>query len=307
MSPAKKRGFFFNVMDDKKIKVREPKKVAIQGVLGAFHEIAARRFFNNHDIIIIPCDTFEQIASAISNNEIDYGVMAIENTVAGSLLPNYNLLREHPVKIIGEEYLRVKQNLMALPGQSISDLTEVHSHYMAIAQTRQFFKQFPDIKLVESVDTALSARKIFEKQLVGKGAIASELAAKIYNLEILAEGIETNKRNYTRFLIITHNNNTDDLAIKPSKSSFCFSLPHKQGSLSQVLSVLAFYDMNLTKIQSLPIIGKEFRYFFYVDVSFDDYTRYQQSISAIMPLVVDFQMLGEYKYAIESLESIHNQ
>ncbi|MDA3890726.1 MAG: prephenate dehydratase [Salinivirgaceae bacterium] len=281
-------------------------KVAIQGGAGAFHEIAARNYFAE-DIDVVPCETFENITTLIANKEIDFGIMAIENTVAGSLIPNYVLLKESVVKIIGEEYLRIKQNLIALSGQKIEDLTEVHSHYMAIAQSRKFFKNYPDIKLVESVDTALSAQKIQEKKLVGKGAIASDLAAEMYGLEILAPGIETNKRNYTRFLILTHqennNNNTQDI----SKASICFSLPNYQGRLSQVLSVLAFYDLDLTKIQSMPIVGKEFQYFFYVDLAFDKYEKYTQGLTAIKPLVVDLKILGEYKYSIETLENIHHQ
>jgi prephenate dehydratase len=283
------------------------KKVAIQGGNGAFHEIAARTFFNDETLDLIPCETFEEITDLIANKQIDYGIMAIENTVAGSLIPNYVLIRETPVKIIGEKYLRVKQNLMALPGQRIEDLTEVHSHYMAIAQTRKFFKQYPQIKLVESADTALSAQKIQEKKLVGKGAIASDLAAEMYGLEILAAGIETNKRNYTRFLILNHKDDNGYIEASRNKASLCFSLPHHKGSLSQVLSVLAFYDHNLTKIQSMPIVGQEFKYFFYVDLTFDSFERYQQSITAITPLVVDLQILGEYKYGIESLENIHQQ
>ncbi|MFA6402062.1 MAG: prephenate dehydratase [Salinivirgaceae bacterium] len=283
------------------------KKVAIQGGSGAFHEIAARSYFENKPIDIVCIETFDEIVQLVSDKKIDFGVMAIENTVAGSLLPNYALIREAPVKIMGEQYLRVRQNLMALPGQKIADITEVHSHYMAIAQTRKFFNQYPHIKLVESPDTALSARKIQDKKLVGKGAIASNLAAEMYGLEILAAGIETNKKNYTRFLILAHQDSEPNPSSECSKASLCFSLPHHKGSLSQVLSVLAFYDNNLTKIQSTPIVGQEFRYFMYVDLSYDNFERYQQSISAITPLVVDLQILGEYKYGIESLENIHHQ
>lgn len=282
------------------------KKVAIQGGAGAFHEIAAHNYFKS-DIEILSCKTFDNITTLIENKEIDYGIMAIENTVAGSLIPNYVLIKESPVKIIGEEYLRVKQNLVALPGQKVEELTEVHSHYMAIAQSRKFFKGYPDIKLVESSDTALSAKKIQDKKLVGKGAIASKLAADMYGLEILASGIETNKRNYTRFLILTHKDNEGNLPENISKASLCFSLPHHTGSLSQILSVFAFYNLDLTKIQSMPIVGKEFRYFFYVDLTFDSCERYKQSVAAITPLVVDLQILGEYKYGIESLENIHQQ
>lgn len=286
--------------------IKEVKKAAIQGGHGAFHEIATRKFFSNN-IEVLPCETFDNIIEKIESGEVDFGVMAIENTVAGSLVPNYLLLRESPVKIIGEEYIRIKHNLVALPGQKIEDITEVHSHYMAIAQCRKFFKQYPKIKLVESVDTALSARKIQDKKLIGKGAIASDLAAQLYDLEILASEIETNERNYTRFLILESLDNNTKFEGCCTKSSLCFSLPHHKGSLSQVLSVFAFYDLNLTKIQSMPIIGKEFKYFFYADISFDNYERYQQCLVAIKPLVVDFQILGEYKHGIESLEIIHHQ
>jgi prephenate dehydratase len=282
------------------------KRVAIQGGVGAFHEIAARNYFKT-DIDVVPCDTFEHITELLAKKEIDFGIMAIENTIAGSLIPNYVLLKESPVKIIGEEYLRVKQNLLALPGQKIEDLTEVHSHFIAIAQCRNFFKNYPDIKLVESIDTALSAQKIHEKKLVGKGAIASDLAAKMYGLEILAPGIETNKRNYTRFLILTHEDNAGNLTEDISKASICFSLPNYPGRLSQVLSVLAFYGLDLTKIQSMPIVGKEFQYFFYVDLAFLDYEKYFQGLNAVKPLVVDLHILGEYKYSIETLENIHHQ
>lgn len=294
-------------MESEQLSVKTLKKVAIQGGNGAFHEIAARSFFYAEDLDLVPCETFEEITDLITQKKIDYGIMAIENTVAGSLIPNYVLIRETPVKIIGEKYLRIKQNLLVLPGQEIKDITEVHSHYMAIAQTRNFFSQYPHIKLVESADTALSAKKIQEKKLVGKGAIASDLAATLYGLEILAAGIETNKRNYTRFLILNHKDDNGYIENSRNKASLCFSLPHHKGSLSQVLSVLAFYDHNLTKIQSMPIVGQEFKYFFYVDLTFDSFERYQQSLIAITPLVVDLQILGEYQYGIDSLETIHNQ
>ncbi len=282
------------------------KKVAIQGIHGAFHEIAAHRYFGELPIEIVECETFEEITDLLARREIDFGLMAIENTVAGSLLSNYVLLRESPVKIIGEEYLRIKQNLLSLPGQKMEDISEVHSHFMAINQCREFFKQYPWIKLVESSDTALSAKEIQLKRPQGHGAIASELAADIYGLDILAEGIETNKRNYTRFLVLSHIDDTTPKSCEPTKASLCFSLPHRKGSLAGVLGTLADNNLNLTKIQSMPIIGKEFRYFFYVDVTFSDYTKYLQSIFEISPQIVDFQILGEYTHAIESLENVHN-
>jgi prephenate dehydratase len=286
------------------IKQNRIKTVAIQGVHGAFHEIAAWSFFNE-SIEVVPCDSFDDLVRVVANREIEFGIMAIENTVAGSLMPNYGLLRENPLKIVGEQYIRIKQNLMALPGQTIDDITEVHSHYMAIAQCRKFFEKHPEITLVESVDTALSAKKIQDEKLKGVGAIAGDLAAELYGLEIIAPGIETNKRNYTRFLILTHQDNQNETPKVLNKSSLCFSLPHKKGSLSKVLSIFTFYDLDLTKIQSMPIVGLEFQYFFYVDLTFEDYELYRQSLQAIAPLIRDMQILGEYTYGIESFESVH--
>lgn len=280
-------------------------KVAIQGGYGSFHEIAARRYFNGTPVEIQPCLTFMDVARSLRNGYSDYGLMAIENTVAGSILQNYSIIKEKPVSIIGEVYLRIEQNLVALPGQTIHDLNEVHSHYMAIEQSRAFFEKFPQIKLVESLDTALSAKEISENSIAGRGAISSRLSAQIYNLNIVAEGIETNKRNYTRFLVLRADQPKNIDTIESDKSSLCFSLPHQTGSLSKILSIIAFYDINLTKIQSMPILGKEWQYFFYIDVVFNDYSRYRQSLNAITPLVEDLHILGEYKQGIHSLENVY--
>lgn len=279
-------------------------QVAIQGGAGAFHEIAARNHFNAN-LEVIPCDTFEELINQVSNQNVTYGIMAIENTVAGSLIPNYVLLRENPVKVIGEEYLRIKQNLVALPGQKVEDISEVHSHYMAIAQTRKYFASLPHIRLVESIDTALSAKEIQDKQIVGRAAIASKLAAEKYGLEILAHSIETNKKNYTRFLVITHRDTPVHLNGSRTKASVSFSLPDQPGSLSQVLSVLAFYGLSLSKIQSMPIVGRAFEYFFHIDLLYSDYNRYQQALEAIRPLITDLQILGEYAQGLTSFQQIH--
>jgi prephenate dehydratase len=284
---------------------RTPYKIAIQGGHGSFHEIATRKYFVNNGIDLTPCDTFVEIIDALVDGKSNYGCYAIENTVAGSILQNYALLKENPVEVIGEVYLRIAQNLVALPGQKIEDLQEVHSHHMAIAQCRMFFKDYPWIKLVESVDTALSAREISEAKIEGRGAIASSLAAEMYDLNILAKEIETNKRNYTRFLILAKKGQNGNRSKSPDKASLCFSLSHKTGSLAKILSVIAFYDINLTKIQSLPILGQEWQYFFYVDVTFQDFERYQQCLTAITPLVKDMHILGEYNYGTHSFEEIH--
>jgi prephenate dehydratase len=303
ITPPKAGFFYLFQMIEEKLNII--KTVAIQGVHGAFHEIAAQSFFDEN-IEVKACDTFDDVINRILKNEVEFGVMAIENTVAGSLMPNYGLLRENSVKIIGEQYIRIKQNLMVLPGQTINDIREVHSHYMAIAQCRKFFDKHPEITLVESVDTALSAKKIHDEKLKGTGAIAGDLAAQLYGLEIIAPGIETNKRNYTRFLILTHQDNQNELPKLLNKASLCFSLPHKKGSLSKVLSIFTFYDLDLTKIQSMPIVGLEFQYFFYVDLTFEDFELYRQSLQAIAPLTRDMQVLGEYTYGIESFENVHS-
>ena len=275
------------------------KKVAIQGVKGCFHEQAARLFYEDHGHIvldIIECATFEGLYKSLSSGMADAAVMAIENTVSGGLLPNFELLRRYDRKIKGEVFLRIQQNLMALPGQKIEDIKEVRTHYMAINQTREFFKDYPWIRLVESEDTAKSAAEVAGQGLVGVGAVASELAAELYGLEILAPGIETYKQNFTRFLIFD-----DSIEVDPSKvnkSSMCFTLPHTPGSLAHVLTIMSFYGMNLTRIQSLPIPGQEWQYFFYVDIKFDDYTRYEQALAAVRPLMEDLTILGEYVAAV---------
>ena len=270
--------------------------VAIQGYRGCFHEEAARKFYSarGEEITIDECPTFESLFKALSEGRASSAVMAIENTISGGLLPNFELLRANPYKIKGEVYIPINQNLMALPGQRVEDIKEVRTHYMAINQTRLFFERnCPWIKMVESEDTAKSAIDIAEGKLMGVGAVASELAAAENGLVILAKGIETYKQNFTRFLILD-----DAISIQRSdtdKASLCFTLPHKPGSLAQVLTILSFYDMNLTRIQSLPIPGKEWQYFFYADIRFSSYNRYRQALKAVRPLMVDLYILGEYR------------
>ena len=270
------------------------KRIVIQGGYGAFHEIAALQYFENEEVEILPRDTFKDLMTALRKDRADYGIMAIENSLAGSILPNYGLLKESPMKIIGEVYMRIRQNLVALPGQGIEEITEVYSHPMAILQCQVFFDQYADIKLIESMDTALSAKEIRDKELKGTGAIASVLAAEKYDLEIIASSIETNKKNYTRFLIL--GNGKDSVPVEEvNKSSIHFAVSHKIGSLSKILSILSFYNINLSKIQSMPIMGKDWEYQFYIDVEFSDYELYLQSYEAIRPFTSDLGILGEYK------------
>ena len=275
------------------------KRIAIQGVKGCFHEQAARLFYEDHGDVapeIVECDTFDELYTSMAKGEADAAVMAIENTVSGGLLPNFELLRKYDRKIKGEVFLRIQQNLMALPGQTIQDIKEVRTHYMAINQTREFFKDYPWIRLVEAEDTAKSAAEVASEGLKGVGAVASILAADLYGLEMLAESIETYKQNFTRFLIFDDALEVDKS--KVNKASMCFTLCHKPGSLAHVLTILSFYDMNLTRIQSLPIPGQEWQYFFYVDIKFDDYHRYEQALAAVRPLMEDLNILGEYVAAV---------
>jgi prephenate dehydratase len=265
----------------------------------------ARNYFGD-DVEIVPAESFIEMFATLERNDADYAVMAIENTVAGSILPNYALLRDSHCRIVGEIYLRISHNLVAVPGQTIDEIREVRSHPMAIGQCRDFFEKYPHIALIESADTASSARRVAEENLKGVGAIASSLAAQMYGLDTLARDIETHRKNYTRFLIVTDElNAVHDKDV--DKASLCFSLPHEVGSLSSVLSVIAFYRLDLTKIQSLPIIGREWQYLFYVDVTFEDFVRYRQALSAIRPLTEIFQILGEYRQGRNSFEQVHHQ
>ena len=275
------------------------RKIAIQGVKGCFHEQAARLFYEGQGCSspeIVECAEFDDLYKSLSSGQAQAAVMAIENTVSGGLLPNFELLRKYDRKIKGEVFLRIQQNLMALPGQKIEDIKEVRTHYMAINQTREFFKDYPWIRLVESEDTAKSAADVAQNNLLGVGAVASELAADLYNLEVLAHSIETYKQNFTRFLILDDGLQVDKAQV--NKASWCFTLNHKPGSLAHVLTILSFYDMNLTRIQSLPIPGQEWQYFFYVDIKFEDCLRYEQALSAVRPLMEDLNILGEYIAAI---------
>lgn len=273
------------------------KRIAIQGFHGCFHEQAAVKFYTGHENLepeIVECTTFEALYTSMAEGKADAAVMAVENTISGGLLQNLELLRQNPVKIKGEVYLQIHQNLMALPGQTLNDIKEVRTHYMAINQTRKFFEnECPWIQMTESEDTAKSAAEIAEKGLKGVGAVASSFAAECFGLEILKENIETYKRNFTRFLILDDNIDIPEEEI--NKASVCFTLRHKPGSLAHILTILSFYDMNLTRIQSIPIPGEQWQYFFYADIIFDDYNRYQQAISAVRPLIDGLDILGEYK------------
>lgn len=282
--------------------VQKPKRIAIQGGYGAFHEIAALGYFENEEIEIVPRNTFKDLFKALKGGKVDFGITAIENSIAGSIMPNYNLLLESNLQIVGEVYLRIKQNLVALPGQTIKDIKEVFSHPMAILQCQRFFDDHPNIRLIDTEDTALSAKAIADNQMKNAAAISSASAARKYELEIIAEGIETHKKNYTRFLILQGKNGDHQDVTSINKASLTFALAHKIGGLSKVLSILSFYDINLAKVQSMPIIGKDWEYQFFIDVEIESYRHYYQAIEAIRPFTSGLQIMGEYlkgKYIME--------
>jgi prephenate dehydratase len=272
------------------------KRIAIQGTLGSYHDIAAHKYAGEEQIELICCSSFEDIFETIRNDTEVIGMLAIENTIAGSLLQNNELLRQSNTQVIGEYKLRISHCFVCLPDEDWNDITEVNSHPIALMQCRDFLNKHPDIKVVEGEDTALSAEMIKKENLKGHAAICSKAAATRYGMKILQEGIETNKHNFTRFLVVAdawqaHEQRKEQHV---NKANIVFSLPHTEGSLSQVLSILSFYHINLTKIQSLPIIGREWEYLFYVDVVFNDYLRYKQAITAITPLIKELKTLGEY-------------
>ena len=256
------------------------KRIAIQGEIGSFHDIAAHQYFEGEQLQLICCQTFEQVYEAINQDPTVIGMAAIENTIAGSLLHNYELLRASGTTVVGEHKLHITHCICCLPEDSWETIAEVHSHPVALMQTRNYLAQHPNLRVVEADDTAGAAKMIAEGKHRGWAAICHADAAHLYGLKVLEDGIEDNKHNFTRFLVCSVPQKADLLRplIETNKSSIVFALPHEEGSLSAVLAILSFYKINLTKIQSLPIIGREWEYLFYVDVTYDDLTRYRQSI-----------------------------
>ncbi|MPQ46521.1 chorismate mutase [Marinifilum sp. N1E240] len=271
----------------------DKRRIVIQGVEGCFHHIAANAYYGE-DVEIIPAENFAKLVDLVQDENVcDGGIMAIENSIAGSILQNYGLLQDSGLVIEGEIYLRIKQNLMVLPGQKIEDLTEVHSHPMAINQCRAFFREYPNIKLVETEDTAISARNISENGLKGIGAIAGDLPAELYGLQIIAHEIESIKNNQTRFFLLKRSQD-----VKPNggftKASLYFSTSHKPGSLSHILDCFAKEKINLSKIQSLPIPGVNWEYFFHVDLEFELPSQFKNVMNKISESAKEMTILGTY-------------
>jgi len=270
-------------------------KIAIQGIKGSFHDIVAKQFFGD-SIELVACMTFTEIPILLKNNEVDSAVMAIENSIAGAILPNYALIDEYDLNIKGEVFLNIHHHLMALENQKLNDIKEVWSHPMAILQCRKFFRNHPNIKLIEEKDTAEVAKRIHEKNLKGIAAIASKEAANIYNLEIIRDDIQTIKHNSTRFFILEKDSNNLKGKIHGTlhKASIKFITKHNKGSLAEVLDIFAKHDINLTKIQSMPIIDKPWSYAFFIDLIIDDFKLYENALHLLGKKVNHLKILGEY-------------
>ena len=269
------------------------KIIAIQGAEGSNHHKVARDFYGDN-IQLKECMSFDALVAHLLEGSATDGVMAIENTIAGSIIPNYALIDSNNLHIVGEEYLNIHHHLMALPGQTIKSIKEVWSHPMALLQCKEFFKKYPHIKLVEDVDTAEVAKRISKENIKGVAAIAPIIAAEIFELEVLEDDIQTIKDNSTRFVIVQTQKPTisSDLI---NKASLKFQLNHKRGSLAALLNVLSDCKMNLTKIQSLPVIETPWKYSFFVDVTFDQITDYQKLVKIIEIMAEEFKILGTYK------------
>ena len=266
--------------------------IGIQGVIGSFHHIVTKQYFKNQ-ATIKEFLSFDDLVESLVNEKCNYGVMALENSIAGSLIPNYALIDENNLHIVGEKYLDIQHHLICLEGQNISDIKEVRSHPMALLQCKDFFKKHPNIKLVEDKDTAQVAKKISEHKLQCIAAIASDLAAELYSLKIINKSIQTIKHNETRFVILQKfpNNKIDNI----SKASIKFELDHKRGSLAAILNVVSDCKLNLTKIQSLPKIDTPWVYSFFIDITFDEFKDYEKAKSIMSIMAKDFKILGEYE------------
>ena len=268
-------------------------KVAIQGIKGSFHHQVALGYYHQ-DIDVDECMSFEELVDSLLSGKSNQAVMAIENSIAGSIIPNYALIDKNNLHVIGEYYMDIQQNFMALKGQKMEDISEVHSHPMALLQCMEFLKKLPNIKIVEDKDTAETARRIHQNQLKGIAAIASKTASKMYDLEILAPEIQTINNNMTRFVILNKENSFVPKQ-EINKASLKFELDHKRGSLAAVLNVMSDCKLSLTKIQSLPKIETPWKYSFFVDVTFDDYEDYSKAKSLLEIMAEYFKVLGEYK------------
>jgi prephenate dehydratase len=277
------------------------KRVAVQGIAGSFHEDAARRYFEE-EVEIVECKTFTTVCELIDSDKVEYAVMAIENSIAGSLLNNYQLIRDYHLRIIGEIYLHIQMNLLVNEGVKAKDIKEIHSHPIAFQQCMEYIEQYyPNAKLHEAMDTAGSSKYVSEEKLMNAASIGNLRSAELYELKVLETGIETNKKNYTRFLILSkHGNPTGGT----NKASVCFEVGHFHGALARVLNTFAENEINLTKIQSVPKIGKPNEYTFHVDIEWEKPENYDKAIHQVLKNASSLSILGEY---VRGELSIHNQ
>lgn len=269
------------------------KKVSIQGIKGSFHEDAALKYFNNEEVEIVECRTFKQAVELVDKDEVEICVMAIENSIAGSLLGNYSLMRQYHLKIVGEVYLHIEMNLLMNPVAKKEDIKEVHSHPIALKQCMEYIeRECPEAILLEKSDTAGAAKVLEDSQRTDVATIGNKRTAELYHLEIREKGIETNKQNYTRFLVLTKHSETPQ---DNNKTSICFECGHFHGSLANVLKIFSEHQINLTKIQSIPILGKPEEYSFHVDLEYDHQEQYEKAIHKVLKNVSSLSVLGEYK------------
>lgn len=272
------------------------RKIAIQGIQGSFHHLVAQQYYRE-DVPVLECMSFAELTKSLVNGNASEGVMAIENSIAGSILPNYALIDENKLQVVGEHYIPIDMNLMVLPGQKLEDIKKVYSHPMALLQCKEFFKQYPHIKLIEDADTAEVARRIAEKESHKIAAVASKAAAKLFGLEILAESIHTKKSNATRFLIISTKKKEPNGDII-DKASLKFELESKRGSLVSVLNILRDFNLDMTKIQSMPIIESPWKYSFFIDVTFDNYEEFLKAVGILEVMTEQLTILGTYKNSL---------
>lgn len=269
-------------------------KIAIQGIESSFHHLAATELFTNEQFELLKCDSFDAVATSITSCKADYGVLAIENTIAGSILPNYNLIDNANLEILDETYLNIQMHLMALEGESIHDIKEVHSHPVALLQCKDYLRKFPpQFKVVEGKDTAFEARRIKEQNIKGVAAIAGEQVAEEFGLKILDSNIQSMKDNKTRFVLIGMKGS--EKVNEVNKATIKFELHHEVGSLSNVLQLFSTFHINLTKIQSLPVLGSPWQYAFFIDVVFEDYKLFSEVTLMMDKIVKQFKVLGEYR------------
>lgn len=281
-------------------KQQQQPKIAIQGVAGAFHDVAATQYFGEGRTLL-ECATFRDVCQAVNDQKADFGIMAIENTIAGSLLQNYSLINEYRLKVIGESFLHIQMQLMGLEGVRMEDLEYIHSHPIAIAQCADFLESLPKhIKVVSVEDTAGAAQKIQSQGLRNTAAIAGKQAAQMYGLHILKKDIHTYKKNYTRFLILSTEAHENTQA---NKASLCFEVAHREGALAEVLCLLAKHHINLTKIQSIPILGRPYQYWFYIDIEWENSNAYKKALHDILRTVTSLSILGEYSNG--NFQSVH--